>query len=126
MENSKPSSVLQENNLKEKEEESVTKDELQAVKSSWLSKTQLTSKKLEYPVLPKKGERNILITSALPYVDKVLHQGNIIGCVLSADIFARFCRSKNYNTLYMSGSDKYGTATSQGLRGEDDLSRNLR
>ena len=39
--------------------------------------------------LPKKGERNILITSALPYVNNVPHLGNIIGCVLSADVFAR-------------------------------------
>lgn len=39
--------------------------------------------------LPKKGEKNILITSALPYVNNVPHLGNIIGCVLSADIFAR-------------------------------------
>lgn len=40
--------------------------------------------------LPKKGEKNILITSALPYVNNVPHLGNIIGCVLSADVFARF------------------------------------
>ncbi|KAH0552663.1 methionine--tRNA ligase, cytoplasmic isoform X1 [Cotesia glomerata] len=111
MENTKLTNVPQENNLKEKEEESVTEEELQAVKSSWLNKTQLTSKKSEYPVLPKKGERNILITSALPYVNNVPHLGNIIGCVLSADIFARFCRQKNYNTLYVSGTDEYGTAT---------------
>ncbi|CAG5073385.1 Similar to mars1: Methionine--tRNA ligase [Cotesia congregata] len=111
MENSKLTNVPQENNLKEKEEELITEEELQAVKSSWLNKTQLTSKKLEYPVLPKKGERNILITSALPYVNNVPHLGNIIGCVLSADIFARFCRQKNYNTLYVSGTDEYGTAT---------------
>jgi hypothetical protein len=39
--------------------------------------------------LPKAGERNILITSALPYVNNVPHLGNIIGCVLSADVFAR-------------------------------------
>lgn len=39
--------------------------------------------------LPKEGERNILITSALPYVNNVPHLGNIIGCVLSADVFAR-------------------------------------
>lgn len=30
-------------------------------------------------VLPKAGERNILITSALPYVNNVPHLGNIIG-----------------------------------------------
>ena len=39
--------------------------------------------------LPVAGERNILITSALPYVNNVPHLGNIIGCVLSGDIFAR-------------------------------------
>lgn len=32
----------------------------------------------------------MLITSSLPYVNNVPHLGNIIGCVLSADIFARF------------------------------------
>ena len=40
--------------------------------------------------LPKKGNRNILITSALPYVNNVPHLGNIIGSVLSADVFARY------------------------------------
>lgn len=39
--------------------------------------------------LPIAGKRNVLITSALPYVNNVPHLGNIIGCVLSADIFAR-------------------------------------
>lgn len=32
----------------------------------------------------------MLITSALPYVNNVPHLGNIIGCVLSADVFARY------------------------------------
>lgn len=40
--------------------------------------------------LPIQGERNILITSALPYVNNVPHLGNIIGCVLSGDVFARY------------------------------------
>lgn len=40
--------------------------------------------------LPVHGERNILITSALPYVNNVPHLGNIIGCVLSGDVFARY------------------------------------
>ena len=42
------------------------------------------------PSLPVPGERNVLITSALPYVNNVPHLGNIIGCVLSADVFARY------------------------------------
>lgn len=43
----------------------------------------------EAKILPKTGERNILITSALPYVNNVPHLGNIVGSVLSADVFAR-------------------------------------
>jgi hypothetical protein len=43
----------------------------------------------EQKILPKKGERNILVTSALPYVNNVPHLGNIVGSVLSADVFAR-------------------------------------
>lgn len=41
-------------------------------------------------ILPKKGQRNILVTSALPYVNNVPHLGNIVGSVLSADVFARY------------------------------------
>lgn len=62
-------------------------------------------------ILPHKGERNIIITSALPYVNNVPHLGNIVGSVLSADIFARYCKSRNYNTLFICGTDEYGTAT---------------
>ncbi len=63
------------------------------------------------PVLPVPGARNVLITSALPYVNNVPHLGNIIGCVLSADVYARYCRSIGANTLYICGTDEYGTAT---------------
>ncbi|MFA6855588.1 MAG: methionine--tRNA ligase [Treponema sp.] len=51
-----------------------------------------------------------LITSALPYVNNVPHLGNLIQ-MLSADVFARFCRSRGYDTLYICGTDEYGTAT---------------
>lgn len=40
-------------------------------------------------ILPIKGQTNILITSALPYVNNVPHLGNIVGSVLSADVFSR-------------------------------------
>ena len=62
-------------------------------------------------VLPREDKKNILITSALPYVNNVPHLGNIIGCVLSADVYARWCRLRGYNTLYICGTDEYGTAT---------------
>lgn len=61
--------------------------------------------------LPVAGEENVFITSALPYVNNVPHLGNIIGCVLSADVFARFSRLCNHNTLFICGTDEYGTAT---------------
>ncbi|CAI9776120.1 unnamed protein product [Fraxinus pennsylvanica] len=61
--------------------------------------------------VPIPGKRNILITSALPYVNNVPHLGNIIGCVLSADVFARYCRNRGYNAIYICGTDEYGTAT---------------
>lgn len=51
-----------------------------------------------------------LVTSALPYVNNIPHLGNLTQ-VLSADVFARFCRSRGYETLYICGTDEYGTAT---------------
>ncbi len=51
-----------------------------------------------------------LVTAALPYVNNIPHLGNLIQ-VLSADVFARFCRSRGYETLYICGTDEYGTAT---------------
>ena len=62
-------------------------------------------------ILEDDSKENILVTSALPYVNNVPHLGNIIGCVLSADVFARFMRLMGKNTLYICGSDEYGTAT---------------
>lgn len=52
-----------------------------------------------------------LITSALPYVNNVPHLGNLIGSVLSADVFARFCRARRCDTLFVCGTDEYGTTT---------------
>jgi methionyl-tRNA synthetase len=62
----------------------------------------------EQPILPVKGKRNILITSALPYVNNVPHLGNIVGSVLSADGFARYSRLRGHQTLYICGTDEYG------------------
>ncbi|CAB3241591.1 unnamed protein product [Arctia plantaginis] len=90
-----------------------TPEEIESAKDNWLNGLKKLQPRLiqEKLVLPVKGRKNILITSALPYVNNVPHLGNIIGCVLSADIFARYCRLCDYNTLYISGTDEYGTAT---------------
>jgi len=57
------------------------------------------------------GRRNVLVTSALPYVNNVPHLGNLVSCVLSADAFARYCRLRGHNVLFVSGTDEYGAAT---------------
>ncbi|THW59961.1 methionyl-tRNA synthetase [Aureobasidium pullulans] len=62
-------------------------------------------------ILPEEGKKNILITSALPYVNNVPHLGNIIGSVLSADVFSRYCKARGLPTLFVCGTDEYGTAT---------------
>nr|CDS25457.2 methionyl tRNA synthetase cytoplasmic [Hymenolepis microstoma] len=70
--------------------------------------------KIDGKVIPAKkdeGVRNILITSALPYVNNVPHLGNLIGSLLSANIFALYCKTAGYNVLSICGTDEYGTAT---------------
>ena len=62
-------------------------------------------------ILPEKGKQNILITSALPYVNNVPHLGNVVGSVLSADVFSRFSKLRDRPTLFICGTDEYGTAT---------------
>jgi methionyl-tRNA synthetase len=65
-----------------------------------------------------------LVTSALPYVNNIPHLGNLIQ-VLSADVFARFSRQRGYETLYVCGSDEYGTATETRAREEGVSPREL-
>ncbi|MCL7052183.1 hypothetical protein MKW94_023895 [Papaver nudicaule] len=77
------------------------------------------------PKLPIPGRRNILITSVLPYVNNVPHLGNIIGCVLSADVFARYCLLRGYNAIYVCGTDEYGTATETKAREENSTPQEI-
>ena len=70
-------------------------------------------------------DKKILITAALPYVNNVVHLGNIIGCVLSADCYARHCRKRGKQVLYVGGTDEYGTATEMAARKEGMTPREL-
>ncbi|MEM5814709.1 MAG: methionine--tRNA ligase, partial [Candidatus Aenigmatarchaeota archaeon] len=58
----------------------------------------------------KPGER-ITITSALPYVNGVKHLGNLIGSILPADIFHRFCDLFGIENIYICGTDEHGAQT---------------
>jgi methionyl-tRNA synthetase len=75
--------------------------------------------------LPVKDKRNVLVTSALPYVNNVPHLGNLIGAVLSADVFSRYSRLRGYNTMYICGTDEYGTATQTKARKEGKSPREI-
>jgi methionyl-tRNA synthetase len=55
--------------------------------------------------------KRVLVLCALPYTNAVPHVGNIVGSHLPADIFARYCRSKGYQTLLIGGADENGTPT---------------
>lgn len=54
-------------------------------------------------------KRCIFIGAAWPYANGDLHLGHIAGCLLPADIFARYCRLRGYEVLFVSGSDMHGT-----------------
>ena len=43
--------------------------------------------------------KRVLITSATQSVNGVKHLGNLVGSMLPADVFARFCRARGYETL---------------------------
>lgn len=51
----------------------------------------------------------ILVSVAWPYANADIHQGNVVGAYLPADIFARYHRLKGNHVLMVSGSDSHGT-----------------
>ena len=51
----------------------------------------------------------ILVCVAWPYASADIHQGNVTGSYLPADIYARFHRLKGNHVLMVSGSDTHGT-----------------
>ncbi|XP_010730412.2 methionine--tRNA ligase, cytoplasmic isoform X1 [Larimichthys crocea] len=104
----------------EEGERLVSEEEIEAAALTWsksLNACPLVANR-QHPILPQEGKRNLLVTSALPYVNNVPHLGNIIGCVLSADVFSRYGRLRDWNVLFVCGTDEYGTATENKAREE--------
>ena len=69
-------------------------------------------------------KKKILVTSALLYINGLPHLGHVAGCWLPGDIFARFNRTFGNETVYVSGTDDYGTtsymsAKERGMKPED-------
>ncbi len=51
----------------------------------------------------------ILVAVAWPYANADIHQGNVTGSYLPADIYARYHRLQGNHVLMVSGSDSHGT-----------------
>jgi len=51
----------------------------------------------------------VLVTSALPYINGIKHLGNLIGSMLSADVYARFMRATGNEVLFICATDEHGT-----------------
>lgn len=64
-------------------------------------------------------KQKYLITSALPYVNGDLHLGHLVGCWLPSDIYARFCRARGRDVLYICGADEHGTPAVVGAMKEN-------
>ncbi len=57
----------------------------------------------------EKLNNRVLILCALTYTNNVPHIGHLIGSHIPSDIFARYCRLKKYETLFIGGSDENGS-----------------
>ena len=64
-------------------------------------------------------KQKYLITSALPYVNGDLHLGHLVGCWLPSDVYARFCRARGRDVLYVCGADEHGTPSIVGAMKEN-------
>jgi methionyl-tRNA synthetase len=60
----------------------------------------------------------ILVCVAWPYASSDIHQGNVTGSYLPADIYARYHRLKGNKVLMVSGSDSHGTPVT--VRAEEE------
>ncbi|HTK80463.1 MAG TPA: methionine--tRNA ligase [Rhizomicrobium sp.] len=58
-----------------------------------------------------KQKKCVLITSALPYINGIKHLGNLVGSMLTADVFARFQRARGTETLFICATDEHGSTT---------------
>ncbi len=64
-------------------------------------------------------KKKYLITAALPYANGPIHLGHLAGAYLPADVYARYCRMKKRDVVFICGTDEHGvpitiTAEKQG------------
>lgn len=66
-----------------------------------------------------EARKHILVAVAWPYANSDIHQGNVTGSYLPADIFARYHRLAGNDVLMVSGSDSHGTPVTVKADAED-------
>lgn len=66
---------------------------------------------------PRFSKRAV-VTAGMPYGNKNLHYGHVLGMALYADFMARFLRDRlgKDNVIFISGSDCYGSPSMEGHR----------
>ncbi|MGH1366326.1 MAG: methionine--tRNA ligase [Calditrichia bacterium] len=69
----------------------------------------------EFTYTPKSNKKlsdkkRYMLTSALPYANGPIHLGHLAGAYLPGDIYARYCRLKKRDVVYICGSDEHGVA----------------
>ena len=62
--------------------------------------------------------KNIVIGGAWPYANSDLHLGHIAG-LISGDVLARYFRGKEYNVVFVSGTDCHGTPITERAKKEN-------
>ena len=62
--------------------------------------------------------KRAVVTAGMPYGNKNLHYGHVLGMALYADFMARFLRDRigKDNVIFVSGSDCYGSPSMEGYR----------
>ena len=50
-----------------------------------------------------------LVTSAIPYINGIKHLGNLVGSQLPADLYARYCRARGHEVMFICATDEHGT-----------------
>ena len=66
------------------------------------------------PKMPKRA----VVTAGMPYGNKDLHYGHVLGMAFYADFMARFLRDRigKDNVIFVSGADCYGSPSMEGFR----------
>ena len=72
-----------------------------------------------------KTPKRHTITAALPYANGPLHLGHLAGVYISADIYARFLRSKKEDVAFVCGSDEHGAAITLRAKKEGKTSKEI-